>query len=235
MTVAARATIFDLDDTLLDTQHLWPRVCAAFAARHGHRWRTEDTLALHGNGAWAAYVAALCADATGPDEVIEACTVAMIGEVDAGRVHALPGAVDLVREAARHGLIGIATASPRRFVHAALERLGLAARLHTVVCGEDVTRAKPAPDAYARAAYELGVPASECLAVEDSPSGIRSAVTAGMRVLAIPRDGTELPADVAGLATAQARSAAHALPTLVRMLRPDLAARASEGALDHVP
>lgn len=226
MTAAARATIFDLDDTLLDTQYLWPQVCAAFAARHGHRWRSEDTLALHGNGAWASYVAALCADAVTPEEVIEACTGAMTGEVDAGHVRALPGAVDLVLEAARHGLIGIATASPRRFVHAALDRLGLAARLHTVVCGEDVTRAKPAPDAYVRAAYELGVQPSDCLAVEDSPSGIRSAVTAGMRVLAIPRNGTELPAHIAHLTTAQARSAVHALPTLTCMLTPDIAARA---------
>ncbi|MFE3638660.1 HAD family hydrolase [Streptomyces sp. NPDC059168] len=228
MTAAVRATIFDLDDTLLDTQHLWSRVCATFAARHGHRWRTEDTLALHGNGAWASDVAGLCATAAGPDEVIEECTGAMIGEVHAGRVGALPGAVDLVREAARHGLIAMATASPRRFVHEVLDRLGLTARLHAVVCGEDVTRAKPAPDAYVRAAHELRVPPSDCLAAEDSPNGIRSAATAGMRVLAIPRNGTALPAEIAHLVTAQARSAVHALPTLTRMLRPDLAARLSK-------
>ncbi|MGW7268237.1 HAD family hydrolase [Streptomyces sp. NPDC054842] len=230
-----RATIFDLDDTLLDTRHLWPQVCAAFTARHGHRWRAEDTLALHGNGAWASYVADLCAEGAGPGEVIETCAGAMIEEVDAGHVRALPGAVDLLLEAARHGLIGIATASPRRFVHAALDRLGLAACLHTVVCGEDVNRAKPAPDAYVRAASELGVPPSDCLAVEDSPSGIRSAVTAGMRVLAIPRSGTKLPADVAQLTTAHARSAVEALPFLTRMLTPDTTARAPQGAIGRVP
>ncbi|MFI1439176.1 HAD family hydrolase [Streptomyces fructofermentans] len=220
MTPILRATVFDLDDTLLDTQHLWPEACAAFTARHGHRWRTEDTRALHGNGAWASYVAALCPGSIGPDEVTEACTTAMVDAVGAGRVHALPGAVSLVLEAARHGMVGVATASPRRFVHAALDRLGLTARLHTVVCGEHVTRPKPAPDAYRRAASELDVPPSDCLAVEDSPNGIRSARAAGMSVLAIARDGTTLPADIARLTTAQARDATRALPTLTRLLSP---------------
>jgi beta-phosphoglucomutase-like phosphatase (HAD superfamily) len=45
-----RATVFDLDDTLIDTQDAWPQVCADFTARHGHRWRAQDSSALHGNG-----------------------------------------------------------------------------------------------------------------------------------------------------------------------------------------
>src|SRR5690242_15626818 len=109
----------------------------------------------------------------------------------AGRVEALPGAVELFREAGRHGPVGVATASPRRFVLAALEHLGLAGDVTAVVCGEDVVRAKPAPDPYLRAAAAIGLPPSCCLAVEDSPNGIRSAA-AGMPVLAVPRDHMEL-------------------------------------------
>lgn len=213
-----QATIFDLDDTLVDSGDAWGRVCGAFAARHGHSWRAEDDAALHGNGGWASYVAGLCGDAVSAEEVLETCTSAMAEECAAGRVKALPGAVDLVLEAERHGPIGMATASPRRYVLAALAGLALTGRMRTVVCGEDVARNKPAPDPYLRAAAAVGVAPSDCLAVEDSPRGIRSAAAAGMRVLAVPRGGMTLPADIAHLPTAHARDAADALPLLTMML-----------------
>ncbi|MER5200339.1 HAD family hydrolase [Streptomyces sp. NPDC002755] len=212
-----RATVFDLDDTLVDSGAAWGRVCAAFTARHGHRWRAEDDTALHGNGGWPSYVAGLCDGAVSTAEVIDRCTAAMAKECAAGRVPALPGALDLVREAERHGLVAVATASPRRYVLAVLKELGLAARLRTVVCGEDVTRGKPAPDAYLRAVAGLGLPPGDCVAVEDSPNGIRAAAAAGLRVLAVPRAGMTLPADVARLSTARARTATDALPLLTRL------------------
>ncbi|MGW0412389.1 HAD family hydrolase [Streptomyces collinus] len=220
MTPVLRATVFDLDDTLIDSGGAWSRVCAAFAARHGHRWRAEDEAALHGNGGWAPYVAGLCGGAVSGADVVASCTAAMVDECAAGRVRALPGAVDLVLEAGRHGPVGVATASPRRFVLAVLKALGLAPGLSAVVCGEDVVRVKPAPDPYLRAAAELGVPPSCCLAVEDSPNGIRSAAGAGMTVLALPRGGMRLPDGVLHLPAAQAGGAAEAVPLLSRLLTP---------------
>ncbi|MEW1772185.1 HAD family phosphatase [Streptomyces sp. NPDC086777] len=218
MTQVRPATIFDLDDTLIDSGAQWSRVCAAFAARHGHRWQAADEAALHGNGGWASYVAGLCGGAVSGAEVAEACTTAMVGACAEGRVRALPGAVELVLEAGRHGPVGVATASPRRFVLAVLAELGLRPELSAVVCGEDVLRVKPAPDPYLRAAAAVGVPPSGCVAVEDSPNGIRSAAAAGMTVLAVPRRGTRLPVDVSRLSAAQAGSAAGALPVLRRLL-----------------
>ncbi|MDT0467570.1 HAD family hydrolase [Streptomyces gibsoniae] len=193
-------------------------VCAAFTARHGHRWQAEDDVALHGNGGWASYVAGLCNGAVSSAEVVKSCTAAMVDECAAGGVRALPGAVDLVLEAARHGRVGVATASPRRFVLAVLKGLALAPEMSAVVCGEDVVRVKPAPDPYLRAAAELGVPPERCLAVADSPRGIRSAVAAGMTVLAVPRGGMELPADVVHLPAAQASSAVDAVSLLAPLL-----------------
>jgi HAD superfamily hydrolase (TIGR01509 family) len=54
------------------------------------------------------------------------------------------------------------------------------------VCGDEVARGKPAPDPYRRAAELLGLDPRECLAVEDSPTGSRSAVTAGCAVVVVP-------------------------------------------------
>ncbi|MFJ4471087.1 HAD family hydrolase [Streptomyces sp. NPDC089424] len=230
MRAERRATVFDLDDTLIDSGAAWGRVCAAFTARHGHRWRAEDDVAIHGNGEWASYVAGLCRGSVSGAEVVEVCTGAMVDDCAAGRVRALPGAVELVREAARHGRVGVATASPRRFVLAALQGLGLAGEMSAVVCGEDVVRVKPAPDPYLRAAAELGVPPERCLAVEDSPAGILSAAAAGMAVLAVPRAGAELPADVAALSAAQALTAVDAVRLLPGLLAPRPAPLVSGGA-----
>lgn len=225
-----QATIFDLDDTLLDSGPAWDRVCGGFVARHGHRWSAEDSAVLHGNGGWPWFVAGLCGGAVSPDEVVATCTAVMARECAAGHVKPLPGAMRLVEEAERHGLIGLATASPRRYVHAAVESLGLATRLRAVVCGEDVVEGKPAPEAYLRAAAELGVRPEGCLAVEDSPNGIRAASAAGLRVLAVPRAGMPLPADVARLVAAQARTAVEALPLLAGLLAPRSEALVREGS-----
>ena len=62
-------------------------------------------------------------------------------------------------------------------------RLTLAAIVSTAPC---VTRSKPAPDIYLRAAELLGVAPQECMALEDSPNGIRSAAAANLRVIMVP-------------------------------------------------
>ena len=67
-----------------------------------------------------------------------------------------------------------------------LEPAGLAECFEATVSSEEVERGKPAPDVYLEAARRLGVEPERCAAVEDSHAGIRSAKSAGMRVVAIP-------------------------------------------------
>jgi beta-phosphoglucomutase-like phosphatase (HAD superfamily) len=61
------------------------------------------------------------------------------------------------------------------------------------VCGDEVVRGKPAPDAYQRAAELLGFAPAQCLAVEDSVTGAAAAEGAGCPVLVVPND-VEVPA-----------------------------------------
>lgn len=63
-----------------------------------------------------------------------------------------------------------------------------------LVCGEDVTSGKPAPDGYLRAARLLDVDPADCLVVEDSPTGVAAAEAAGMMVLVVPRADAVDPA-----------------------------------------
>jgi beta-phosphoglucomutase-like phosphatase (HAD superfamily) len=64
--------------------------------------------------------------------------------------------------------------------------LGILARFDCIRCRDDVPHAKPAPDLYIAVLECLAVPASEAVAIEDSPNGVIAAKSAGMRCVAIP-------------------------------------------------
>jgi beta-phosphoglucomutase-like phosphatase (HAD superfamily) len=87
-----------------------------------------------------------------------------------------------------------------------LELAGLAACFRATVSSEEVERGKPAPDVYLEAARRLGVEPTRCAAVEDSHAGIRSAKSAGMRVVAIPNAAYPPDEEVLELADEVVRS-----------------------------
>lgn len=82
--------------------------------------------------------------------------------------------------------IALATASPVKRAKYYLEPYGLFDKFDAVISGSDVLRSKPAPDIYLAAAKALGLPPENCIAVEDSPSGILSAKSAGCFTVMVP-------------------------------------------------
>jgi HAD superfamily hydrolase (TIGR01509 family) len=217
-----RATVFDLEDTLIDSGAAWVNTWAAYTARHGHRWTAADSAAAHGNDSWSSYISTLCGGLPA-SQVARDCSQVMVSALAGGGIRLLPGAARLTAEAGRYGPLALVSPSSRRFVQAAVSHFGLADRFRAVVCGEDVSHPKPAPDAYLLAAEELATSAGDCVAVDDSLNGIRSAHAAGMTVLAIPRPGSTLPADVRTLVLLRASDAVEAvalLPLLYRRFDP---------------
>jgi len=115
-------------------------------------------------------------------------------------ISVLPGFWELSREALRRCLKqAVVSSSTRDQVELPLHRIFEShpdtSDPHTyfdaIVCGDDVTHTKPAPDIYLLAAERLGVPPSECLAFEDTPPGLAAAVAAGMTVIAVPNEYTK--------------------------------------------
>ena len=99
----------------------------------------------------------------------------------------MPGVEDYIRTAKRLGIrIGVASGSRRSWVVGRLERLGLAHHFETVICRDDVGRAKPDPAAYIAAVQNLGTAPDQALALEDSLPGIRAAKLAGLFCVAVP-------------------------------------------------
>jgi beta-phosphoglucomutase-like phosphatase (HAD superfamily) len=84
------------------------------------------------------------------------------------------------------------------------------------VSSEEVARGKPAPDVYLEAARRLGNEPGECAAVEDSENGIRSAATAGLRVVAIPNRAFPPSSEALAQAEAVIPSFAELEPDLIR-------------------
>ena len=99
----------------------------------------------------------------------------------------LPGILELLSEARiAHIPTAVVSSSKHVWVDRHLADRGLAHLVDHVVCADDVPRAKPFPDLYLRALDLIGIPATDAIAVEDSPNGVQSAVTAGIFTVAIP-------------------------------------------------
>src|ERR1700752_1020896 len=98
----------------------------------------------------------------------------------------IPGAVEAVRQIAARWPLALASSANRVVIDTVLDVAGLSAEFQASVSSEEVPRGKPEPDVYLEAARRLGQPPAVCAAVEDSASGIRSAIAAGMQVVAVP-------------------------------------------------
>jgi beta-phosphoglucomutase-like phosphatase (HAD superfamily) len=79
----------------------------------------------------------------------------------------------------------VGSSTPRGNLNAIFAATSLDEYFQAVVCGDDVTNGKPAPDVFLLAAEKLGLSAGDCIVIEDAHAGIEAALRAGMRVLAV--------------------------------------------------
>lgn len=210
-----RPVIFDLDGVLVDSEPVWEEVRRAFVADHGGTWLPETQSRLMGmsTGEWAAYLAELGVRLP-PDE-IAAGVVAQMAERYRHGVPLMPGAKEAVARLAEHRPLGLASSSPRALIDVVLDATGLGAFFTATVSTEEVALGKPAPDGYLEAARRMGLEPGDCVAVEDSSNGLRSAAAAGMRVIAVPHPRYPPAPDALALATAVARALDDLTPDLV--------------------
>jgi HAD superfamily hydrolase (TIGR01509 family) len=102
-------------------------------------------------------------------------------------MNAMPGALMLVRELHVAGIpMAVASSSFRKDVQASLRTVGLASMLPMLATGDEVEHTKPAPDLYLLAARRLGLSPSQCIAFEDTQTGLRAAHAAGVPCIAVP-------------------------------------------------
>lgn len=181
------AVIFDMDGLMLDSERAII-ACLADAAREcGHDLPGLLWLSMVGHG--EAVCRQLLDEAVGEAErerILRRSHALYDAVVEAGMPHR-PGIVEMLEFLqAKRIPRAVATSTRRPLAMKKLEAAGLLSRFDAVCTSSDVEHAKPAPDIYLLAAASLGVDPAQCLVLEDSPTGVRAALAAGMHPIQIP-------------------------------------------------
>ena len=168
-----------MDGTIVDSEEYWIVAELELVNLFGGTWTHEDGLALVGNG--LPQTAAKLQEhgvKLSIDEIIQALTNRVLEQIEVA-VPWRPGAVELIHQFQAEGI-------PQALVTMSIERMARRVAavipgtpLTEVVAGDNVLKTKPDPEAYLLAAERLEVDISHCVAFEDSPSGCRSAHSAG--------------------------------------------------------
>jgi HAD superfamily hydrolase (TIGR01509 family) len=181
------AVLWDMDGTLVDTEPYWISAEHAIVEEAGGVWSDEYAHQLVGNDLLvsAQFIRDHSPVDLEPVQIIEDLLERVIAQV---REHVpwRPGAVELLTDLGEHGVpSALVTMSWRSLAEAVLAALP-EGTFAAVVTGDEVEHGKPHPEPYLAAATALGVAVEDCVAIEDSPTGVRSAVAAGVPTLAVP-------------------------------------------------
>jgi HAD superfamily hydrolase (TIGR01509 family) len=203
------AVLLDMDGTLVETEERWGEAERVLMAELGSSWTQADQAHALG-GPLERVIAYMIGKSQGTHdhgELMDRLIDLVEWQFRASPLTWSPGMLDLLADCHRRGIpVALVTASSARLASIVVQALADAlhrAPFAAVVTAEDVRRGKPAPDPYATAIARLGVEPGECLAIEDSPTGLRSAIDAGCQVIGIehiaPLDGVPVLRSIHGL------------------------------------
>jgi HAD superfamily hydrolase (TIGR01509 family) len=192
-----QALIFDVDGTLAETEELHRRAFNESFAAAGLPWIWDQTLYGHllevtgGKERIAHYISAHAAT-----PVLDAAAIAALHADKTRRYAALmeqgditlrPGIDQVLKDAVGSGIrLAIATTTSRPNVDSLLRATLSSHPFEVIAAGDEVPAKKPAPDIYQLALQRLGLPAANCVAIEDTLNGLRSAKGAGLCCIMTP-------------------------------------------------
>jgi mannitol-1-/sugar-/sorbitol-6-phosphatase len=176
--ISCRALLFDLDGVLVDSTPAVTRVWTAWALKHG--FDPEEVVRMaHGRTSLSTIIELLPnGDHAAEDRDVEHREIE-----DLDGVIPLPGALELLHALPPHQW-AVVTSGTRPLAEVRIRAAGLPLPKHFITAS-DITRSKPDPEPYLLGAKSVGFAPRECLVIEDAPAGIRSAKSAGSKVIAL--------------------------------------------------
>jgi HAD superfamily hydrolase (TIGR01509 family) len=192
-----QALIFDVDGTLAETEELHRRAFNSAFAASGLSWNWDQPLyakLLEVTGGKeriahfiSAYAAAPALDTAAIAALHANKTQRYAAMIEQGDIALRPGIGELLKEAASNGIrLAIATTTSLPNVEALLSATLSSNPFEVIAAGDEVSAKKPAPDIYQLALQRLGLPPENCIAIEDTLNGLRSAQNAGLRCIMTP-------------------------------------------------
>lgn len=190
--IRCSAVLFDMDGVLVDSTPAVARVWTLWARQHGLP-PEEVVRRAHGRPSLATIRELL---PSAQDHEAENREVERLEIEDIADVVALPGAQRLLQDIPQSRW-AVVTSATRALAEVRLRAAGLPMPNH-LVTASDLQRGKPFPDPYLKGAALLGIPPGDCLVAEDAATGVRSAKTAGARVLGLSTTSDAQELRVAG-------------------------------------
>jgi len=183
-----QAVLWDMDGTLVDTEPYWLKSEQAFAERHNADWEFGDVEQFIG---YSLYDTAdilrkkfNLQDYT-DQQIIDELTVGVVEQIE-DKLPFRPGALELLLELRQKQIpTALVTMSMSEMAKSVVSRIPFKA-FDVVLGGDQVQFGKPHPEPYITAAEKLGFDPAECIALEDSKTGLTSAETAGTVAIGIP-------------------------------------------------
>lgn len=181
------AVLWDMDGTLVDSEHHWMASEKALAEAHNAPWAEQDGHDLIGNSLYESskIIKAKIGSQMDTEAIVQHLTDSVVARLSESLVWR-PGAKELLQELRRKKIkTALVTMSLHRMAAEVVGQIPFEA-FDVIVGGDDVSRGKPFPDPYLKAAELLGVDPKDCVAFEDSNTGLRSAEAAGTKAIGIP-------------------------------------------------
>lgn len=190
MATTIRAVVFDCDGLMFNTEEIFHQATHALLRRRDKVPTPEMFHQMMGRRAEESFQVLI--DHNGLDETFESIRdeyFEIFFELIDRHIAPMPGLLDLLDHIEARDLPkGVATSSERSYLQNLLGRFELTDRFHMTLTAEDVTRGKPNPEIYLRAAENLGVEPAEMLVLEDSEAGTRAAAAAGAHIISVPHE-----------------------------------------------
>ena len=187
----AKAMIFDVDGTLLDTERIYMEAWVKAGALFGYTVTDEalmKTRAVARSVAMPIFKACCGADFPYEDVWKERIRIAEEIIAEAGAANLIkPGTPEVLKVLKEKGYaMAVASSTDIAKTRSHLEHAGLLDRFPVAIGGDMVKQTKPNPDIFLLAAEQLGVAPKDCIVVGDTPADVLAGTAAGMRVVLIP-------------------------------------------------